>query len=94
MLKNRTICIKKDYNNIEKSNEKSNTFNSKSLSMTPPHYESDKLNIHKPNVNMSSDIMYHSETNEKIYISILMTIKQIKYIKYAIIKYQQQNIIY
>ena len=71
MLKNRTICIKKDYNNIEKSNEKSNTFNSKSLSMTPPHYESDKLNIHKPNVNMSSDIMYHSETNEKnIYFHI------------------------
>ena len=71
LLKSRTICIKKDYNNIEKSNEKSNTFNSKSQSMTPPHYESDKLNIHKPNVNMSSDIMYHSETNEKnIYFHI------------------------
>ena len=65
LLKSRTLCIKKDYNNKEKSKEKSNTFNSKSQSMTPPNYDSDKLNLHKSNVNMGSDIMYHSESNEK-----------------------------
>jgi magnesium-transporting ATPase (P-type) len=65
LIKSRTICIKKDYNNKEKSNEKSNTFNSKSQSMTPPNNESDKLNVQKPNVHMVSDIMYHSESNEK-----------------------------
>ena len=65
LIKSRTLCIKKDYNNKEKSNEKSNTFNSKSQSMTPPNYESDKLNMAKQNANMGSEIMYHSESYQK-----------------------------
>jgi len=67
LLKSKTIII-----NEKKSNEKSNTFKSKSQksqSMNHPHYESDK-NMSKKNVKMDSSI-YHDEANEQpIYFHI------------------------
>ena len=67
LLKSKTLLIK---NNIF-NNEKSNTFNSKSQSITPPHYDSDKVVSNRQNINLDSDSVYHAETfNQLIYFHI------------------------
>ena len=65
LLKSKTILISKDIISNDKSNEKSNTFNSKSQSNTPPQFESDKLNKRKRNSNLYSDSIYQNEINEQ-----------------------------
>ena len=65
LLKSKTIFINKDSIFNDKSSEKSNTFNSKSQSYTPPLFDSDKLNKQKRNSNMYSDSIYQNEINEQ-----------------------------
>ena len=63
-FKSKTLHINHDYKHKENSDEKSNTFNSKSQSMSPQHYDSDK--IHKKNLNMDSESIYNSDSNNQL----------------------------
>ena len=66
LKKSKTLFIKQDY----LYHSKSNTFNSKSQSMTPQHCDSDKIMGNKHNINIDSDSNYHSDINQSLYFHI------------------------